>query len=221
MLDPMTVMPKILKTVRAYRAFSHPESPLPTHLTAGMHPVCIITGENASGKSLVRRAIQQACRASTIWMINASMEKRGGEPPEDGAVAKKLLYGNELEESTGYCSARAFQKLLYTAATADRDNVVFLDEPDIGLADEYSAGMGVELNRFIQRTPGNTKGVFVVSHSRYLLAHLETMQPFHLHLGPESISLHDWLRRKIEPKKLEILIQKGKENWQKIGAFLK
>ena len=221
MLDPMTVMQKVLTIVRAYRAFSHPDSPLPTHFTQGMHPICIITGENASGKSLVRRAVQQACRSSTIWMINASMEARGGIPPEDGGVAKKLLYGNELEESTGYCSARIFQKLLYTAATAERDNTVFFDEPDIGLADEYAAGMGSELTRFVQRMPGNTKGVFVVSHSRYLLASLENMQPFHIHLGPEPITLSEWLRRKIEPKKLDLLVEKGKENWKKIGAFLK
>jgi len=179
-------------------------------------PLVVVTGDNASGKSFIRRLIQIACKKKNIECIHLSQQGRC-----TSGIPRLFIYGNENDQSTGRNTVNMLLTSFTTSKSRIEKHVLVYDEPDIGLSDEYAAGAGVRLREFIEKKPKNLKGIVVISHNRYLLKELLSLNPNHLNLTDDK-TLQQVINREIIPNKdLEGLREQGLETFRKINRILK
>lgn len=163
-------------------------------------PLTVITGQNGSGKSFIRKYVQTVYIKKAdikIEVIHISMSARTGCDFSSGFV-KSFIYGDEREDSTGYNSVNIVQGAIRTSRDRDNKHVIILDEPDTGMSEEMSAGIGKLISDFMKDKPENLLGLYIISHSRYLLKQLLCHNPNHLNTsGTET--LEEYLNREVIP----------------------
>lgn len=172
----------------------------------------MVTGENASGKSVFRRALSRAARENGLEVMHLSPEGKA-----QGGIVGAMIYGSEEDQSTGSNSARMMLKAMETAQKRDARHILIFDEPDTGLSDEYAAGAGQEMAKFCENLPEMTSLVVVISHRRVLLSELSRLSPAHLAVG-HNMNLSEWLGREITPRPLSELKERDRKMF---GAVLK
>jgi hypothetical protein len=159
----------------------------------------VVTGENASGKSIFRRALTQHAQSQGIFVMHLSPEGKAR-----GGIVGAVIYGTEEYQSTGVNSSATILKALATAKGEEREHIIIFDEPDTGLSDDYAAGAGLAIREFCENSTDHTLLVVVISHRRSLVRELEKAQPHHLSFGLNE-NLNDWLNRRVEPQRLDRL----------------
>lgn len=183
-----------------------------------------IVGDNATGKSFYRRIIQAICAEHfepKLECIHLSMEGRSGGSYEIGII-RSMIYGSERDEATGGNTARTLMTALSTARSRTTPHVLFFDEPETGLSDEYAAGAGDVLREFVFDMPKMTKAVFVVSHRKALLNPLP--HGAHALIFGKDVPYRDvlgWMNREIRPKKLDELEKRSHELYRALSKVLK
>lgn len=173
------------------------EGLLSVRYTAGEGPLCLVIGDNAAGKSFVRRIISTAAREHGAEAIPLSMEGR------TGMYMKAFVYGDEGHMSTGHNSARTVETMMSTSRGRDKPHTVFLDEPDTGLSDRWARSMGRELAGFLATPPPHLTGLFLTTHRAALVKEVLHLRP-HVMLVGEGwpATLDEWLAgdpREVEP----------------------
>jgi hypothetical protein len=180
----------------------------------------LVLGDNASGKSILRRLISLTCRDIEYECIQISME---GRFQEMGGI-RGFIYGAEDWESTGYNSAHTIIAAINTSKSRSKPHVIIWDEPDLGLSDDWAVSAGIEIRNFIKNPPKHLVGCYVTSHSRYLVKSLsEGLDPTYICLGegvPESLG--HWINRPLLniPKPLSELKIIGHTQFLKIKEVL-
>lgn len=202
-------MNEFLQELLEWRYFKGDNPAIEAVLDPGQSNVAVITGDNACGKSFVRKLIQCLCHDKKIECIHLSQQGRA-----TGGIVRAMVYGSEDDESTGYISSKCVQTSIKTSQSRTTPHCIFYDEPEIGLSDNNSAAMGLLLKDFFQNPPENLKYVFVATHSKTLVRYLEGNH-WHLRLGG-CPNLQDWLNGPIVPGNLEQLHQIGIEKWRRI-----
>jgi len=186
-------------------------------------PLVVVLGENASGKSFLRRVIQQICREVAIECIHLSMEGRGGEMGGMQAL-RSMVYGNERECSTGANSVKTVLHGIRTCQAREARHVIFWDEPDLGLAEGGCVGMGQTIAAYARAPNPLTVAAIVVTHSKPLVRELATVSPHYLHLGtaPEAAppTVQAWLDAPVVPRSLESIVEAGHARRRLIEAVL-
>lgn len=91
----------------------------------------VVTGANASGKSLVRRLFQVFVKKRGFEVIHLSQEGR-----DAGGFARVFVYGSEGDEATGVISAKTLVKGFRTSRNRDNEHLMIYDEPEIGMSEE-------------------------------------------------------------------------------------
>jgi hypothetical protein len=185
---------------------------IPSLWVPGRGRLVVVLGPNAAGKSLFRRVIGGICGGSSsgnrIEFIGLSQEFR-----QCGGVATAFVYGDESWEASGAISANSVVGGIVTCRGRMSDHVIFWDEPDLGLSDEYAAGAGVEIADFALDMPEHTLAAFVVTHRAVLVRELLRARPHYLYIGSgrgaAPASIRAWLGRPIRPAKLETLRKEG------------
>ena len=197
--------------------FQADEDCLIANLTeGGEHPLVLITGENATGKSFLRRLYYVLFKEYRgIECIHLSQQGRS-----TGGVMRAFVYGDESWESTGYISAGTIEGGVRTCNDREKEHAIIWDEPDIGLSDSYAAGVGVEIRKFVENLPKLTFGVVIITHSKHLIKQLLPLKPHHLRLG-DNKSLESFLNERVKPKDIKKLRDSGIETFRKISAILK
>lgn|SRR5574338_615911 len=192
--------------------------PIPVHRTHGRGNFVVVVGENASGKSFLRRILTALCREADIEMMPISMEGRGGEY---GGL-RGFIYGDETWQSTGENSSVTVLTGIRTCEGREKPHVIFWDEPDLGLSDGWAAGMGQALCTFAKDLPKMTYGAIVVSHSRALVRELLPAKPHYLHVGSEEAppTLEAWLERPIVARPIEQLKAESFKRFKAIQKIL-
>ena len=210
---------KVIKRTLRFKGFNSIDGKpalIPVHWKKGASPLVLVLGENASGKSFFRKVvITYAEEFLDYECIDLAMDSRTG--PGFG----NLKYMPEKQFSTGYNSISAFHGSISTSDARDNFHVLFWDEPDIGLSDSVSAGMGVEIHDFILNKPESKGLAFLTTHSRAMVEQLVDLNPHYIYLGenpPET--LKDWLERPIVPQNLSEVEEAGLAKFREIGAFL-
>ena len=175
------------------------------HWVSGRGNFVVCLGENASGKSFFRRITTALCREAKVEMMPISMEGRG----DDFGGLKFMVYGYEREQSTGENSCVAVINGIATCRSRENPHVIFWDEMNLGLSDEWAAGMGQTIRAFAENMPALTYGAFVVTHSRALVRELVPLGAHFVWFGHNPpASIEEWLDAKIVPRdinELEIL----------------
>ena len=113
----------------------------------------LLLGDNATGKSLFRKAVGSWCGAqkpNRYELIGLSM---AGRTDTYSGVVRGMIYGGESDQSTGFNTARTVTMGIKTALDRTEPHVLFWDEPDTGLSDNYAAGVGKMIADFAEK-PG-------------------------------------------------------------------
>lgn len=184
----------------------------------GTTPLVVVVGENASGKSFLRRVVHAVCRSNDVECIALSMEGRRAT----SGFMSLVVYGDEVERSTGENSVKTFKKSVLTSRSREGRHVLFWDEPDVGLSDDLAAGMGVAMRGFASGPPVSLVGAFLVTHSRVLAAQLVAADPHYVHVGggrvPESLS--SWVERPVTPRRIDLVEEESDARWRRISGLL-
>lgn len=180
----------------------------------GTSPLVLITGPNASGKSFLRRLVNQSLRKAEVECIHLSQEGRSAS-----GIIRSMVYGTEEWQATGEITTHSILMAFKTARGRNNKHAIFFDEPEIGLSDEYAAGAGKEIAEFIAALPPLTFAVFVVTHSKHLARELVHLGPHHLRLG-DSPCLEDWLNKPVVPRDLRELEEESRKRYKRIQAIL-
>jgi energy-coupling factor transporter ATP-binding protein EcfA2 len=176
--------------------------PIIAHYHEGSSKLLIVTGDNASGKSMVRRAIGKYSRDQGFQVLHFSPEGKA-----QGGIVGAIIYGTEEHQSTGSNSARTILGAISTSLNKEDKHIIIFDEPDSGLSDEFAAGAGDKIAEFVRHSTEALSLVVVISHRRELVRRLLPQGPAHLSLG-SKVDLREWLDREAGAVPLEKLIEK-------------
>lgn len=195
-------------------------APIPFHRVDGETPLVLVLGDNAAGKSFFRRVVQAVSSKNKVECIHLSMEARRTISYNPWLA---MVYGDEEHESTGVNSASMVKSGVSTCRSRTTSHVIFWDEPDIGLSDCYAAGVGVALREFAQTVANHTKAAFVVTHSKPLVEQVLSINPTYIHLGTEDAprTLQDWLKKPVQPRPIEELLEATRVRFKLIQEVLK
>jgi hypothetical protein len=179
----------------------------------------VVTGSNATGKSFFGRLVAAYCKTpkamnNKIECIRVGMEIRATE----GFHRAFVLQGMESEESTGVNSVHMLRGALRTAKSREHDNILVIDEPDIGLSEAYSVAMGEYIAKEMDDLSPLTKLVVLITHSRHIVEALLPFKPAHLRFG-DLMTLEEWVEFGPPPKSVEDLLNlpnQSREIWRRI-----
>jgi hypothetical protein len=207
---------KFLLTETAYFADEKPA--IPSFWVKGELPLFLVLGDNAGGKSFFRRLVSEcAKRAGIDECIHLSMQGRAS-----GGVMRGMIYGSEDWQSTGEITGHTIRTGIKTCMGRDTDHLLYWDEPDLGLSEEATLGVALELEKFARALPKHTRGVFITTHSRVIARQLATLEPHYIHLGSKKppMSLQAWLDRPIKPIAPEELAELSLKRFRAIQKIL-
>lgn len=191
-------------------------SPIVANIRYSNPKVCVITGPNVSGKSLLRKIINVHHRENKVEFIHLSQAGRC-----ESGIMKAMIYGNEQDDSTGYNTLKTMLTAIKTGISRENSFTLFFDEPEIGCSEELAAGMAIRLIKNIDLMK-NLFGLIIVSHSKQFLSRFVSLSPTHIHLGGDYVSLSDWVNREIVPvEDLEGLQDLGHKRWSAIEKMMR
>ena len=117
----------LIENILNGRWFKEP-SPFRCKLEKNHSKLCVITGPNASGKSLLRKILHNHHHDKKIEYIVTSQEKRCAS----SGIERVLIYGSDEDESTGCNSIKTLLKVIKTGKSRESSFSIMLDEPEIG-----------------------------------------------------------------------------------------
>jgi len=187
--------------------------------------VWVVSGENAGGKSLFCRALQQIVAAdskeagSPVEVMRVGMDMR-----TQSGVLRGMMFGSEQDDSTGKNSVQTLLTGISTARSRTNPHWLVLDEPDVGVGEGYRHAIGELFASFATDLPDNTLGFFVVTHAREIAAPMIRAGASSVRIGDDLRPVEEWLREGDLPKTvddLRELSRKGTERFRAIGSVLR
>lgn len=225
-------MLELLKTIfegtTVFGEPGNPDTPLHAQVTpgAGKGKVAIVVGSNASGKSLAVRLIGSWLNGEKpkVEPLQVSMRYRTMM-----GMHKAFMYGpfGDEQDSTGAVSMGAIEGGLMTARGRETPCWLLLDEPDVGLSEDFTYALGEHLARSANEGLGaKCGGLVVVTHSRELVnGMVENLAaaPHFVHVDDNPQTLTEWLagRRRRSVEELLALRTKSVEVHRKLMPFFK
>lgn len=184
------------------------------------HPATLIIGENGAGKSLLRKLIGQVAKNHDIEAMPLSMSGR-----TQGGVVSSLIYGNEMNHSTGDLSLRVLKTARSTSDLRTNDHLLLFDEPDIGASAKLAATMGRILGEWLDEgTSDKLVHVFVTTHSKPLVRQLMKHSGINtIFVGEKPLSVKEWLDDEEEAmtsSEVEAFRDKNLEFFRKVQKWI-
>lgn len=169
--------------------------------------VTVLTGNNASGKSLVRKQLlpgiakqlKKNPEKDKNIIASTSQQRRTESRPEFGGLGGAMMDLPWL--ATSQSTVSQIQGALATGAP-----YVVIDEPEIGMGEELQIGIAEYLNRKIAETE-TLRGVLVITHSRLVVQHLKSDH----FINMQGLDRDAWLSRPIVAKDPDELDAEGSE----------
>lgn len=164
------------------------------NIDATTEKLLLITGDNASGKSLLRRVIESKCHKYNIKAMSLSQERRSISD-----YTRAFIYGSEDYESTGQITARSIQNMFKSSFAWDINHILIIDEPEIGLSDESQLGLAQYIKDNIKKLKENVIQVVIFTHSKILIEELSELNHIYIHIGGKYKTVDEYINRKIVP----------------------
>lgn len=183
--------------------------------------ILFVVGSNASGKSLVGRIVELVSSEAGFPKRSCSMRNR-----TSGEFGQRLVFGSEDDSSTGENSVHASIIGLKSTVDSAKTAVLVLDEPDLGLADEYSAALGQHIAQTVNEHHEKLGLIVVITHSHPLIdAAINALTvPFSkMHVGDANISFDEWRSRPFQAATIEELMNlkhKSRDTWCRVQKLL-
>lgn len=211
----MITMTQSMMSELSYLKTSEDESgPVQATFDPGHERFVLITGENATGKSFLRKLYHSVMKKEKIEVIHLSQQGRSSS-----GIVHGMVYGDESCNSTGYLTSRLITTGISTCRKRETPHYIIWDEPDIGLSEGYAGGVGIKIREFIENIPELTKGVVVISHNKALVRQLLPVKPSHLRLGG-CPDLTTWLSTLSEPIDIESLENRNRIIYKEIQEII-
>ena len=156
--------------------WTHEDCPFRASLSAADEKLLVIAGPNASGKSLMCQFLATWAHGHTpsILPVSISIRERTGSGTSDiSGMRRTFMFGDETQQSTGTNSVsvaiNGFRNVV------DRRAMLILDEPDMGLSEDYAHAFGQLIAQehadVVAKNP-SYHGLVLVTHSRSLVSGL-------------------------------------------------
>ena len=181
----------VLWAAQESAVFADERSPFAARVTPGRRGLVLMTGENASGKSLLLRMVLARLGRDGRVPVSLSIRERAG-----GGLRAAFMFGDEAEQSTGATSVQAIRAAFEGNLDREQGSVLALDEPELGLSQGYATALGHYIGEQALRVPAACAGVLVVTHSRPLASALVESfgaDPTFVHVSGTPQSLRQWL----------------------------
>lgn len=172
---------------------------VPLNLQLNHPKLIIVTGENASGKSLVRRIIHQLAKRNNVDAVAVSPEFK-----QNGGIATAFVFGDESYQASGVIAVNVCLGSITTSKKRTIPHCVILDEPDMGLSDNAAAGVGQEICDFIQNPPKLLQFYAIITHRKELIKPMLALNPSHIRLRDE-LNLFQVVNQPVVPLNLNEL----------------
>jgi hypothetical protein len=157
--------------------------------------VLVMTGENASGKSLAFMILNNLARnfatqdGVSLEIMDIGMGRR-----TTSGIMKGLMFGDENTDSTGNISLKVMQTAVSTSRGRTGYHYLMLDEPDIGVGEGYHNAIGSFLVAFAEEMPEKCLGLVIATHSRRIVERLVNGGASSLRLGGDLRPVREWIR---------------------------
>jgi len=172
--------------------------------------VTILTGNNGSGKSVIRKqlpfAFQNLYELEKVsetqgWIMSTSMDARTGSNAEWGALSG--IMNDTSWVATSQNTFHSIKGLLDSAERSEKVKYVVIDEYEIGCSEETIVALAQYISQRIQKLLEDKKiiGAMVITHSRLGVEHIK----FDHFVNIEGRTYEEWKNREIVPTNLEEL----------------
>ena len=150
--------------------------------------VTILTGDNGTGKSLIRKVLCSSLRNQenddTIKIADISMEKRTGL--HDGLGGGGVF----LRDVEWVATSDNSLSFLYSLLNSAKDRYLVLDEPELGMSQDIQKSIGIYLSKRIPETMKENRGMLIITHSREFVRSLSVE---HVFVNLQKKSEEEWL----------------------------
>ena len=168
-----------------------------------LNEVTILTGDNASGKSLIRKTLWQhinnllGIEEQKSFISDISMERRTGLHPVMGGGG---VFLRDCGWTPTSMETYGFIKGIFKSLNDDKRFIV-LDEPEIGASKEVQKAFAKYINNFYEEIHDNNKsyGLLVITHSDELIKNLKCDN----FLNIQGLTKEEYLNREIKDIDLE------------------
>jgi predicted ATPase len=175
--------------------------------------LAVVTGENAAGKSFLRRIIAYFAKEHKVEVMHLSQEGR-----TEAGIHRAFIYGDEGDRSTGDITCRTFITGFKSSRGRENDHTLIWDEPEIGLGEEAQAGAAQYMVEQLADWPKKLRGLVVMTHSRIFVETLMRVEGARfVNVGGKYATADQWLSRKVVPQTPEYVQQTAHNNFR---AFL-
>ena len=151
--------------------------------------VTILTGDNGTGKSLIRKVLCSSLRNQenddTIKIADISMEKRTGLHAGLGGG------GVFLRDVEWVATSDNSLSFLYSLLNSAKDRYLVLDEPELGMSQDLQKSIGIYLSKRIPETMKENRGMLIITHSREFVRSLSVEHVVFVNLQKKSEE--EWL----------------------------
>lgn len=175
----------------------------------------VITGDNASGKSVLRRFLKSGCeKMAKFKVLEFSQEQRIIVDPD----VYFTLNGDEQNASTGFLSVNSVVNGFFQSLREQKPHVLIYDEPEIGMGEELALGTAIEMRDFYtHQWPANLQGVIVTTHNRHFVSELmKVPEAFFYNVSGKYANHEDWLNRPIVPARTIDVQRQGDEMFKRL-----
>ena len=150
--------------------------------------VTILTGDNGTGKSLIRKVLCSSLRNQenddTIKIADISMEKRTGLHAGLGGG------GVFLRDVEWVATSDNSLSFLYSLLNSAKDRYLVLDEPELGMSQDLQKSIGIYLSKRIPETMKENRGMLIITHSREFVRSLSVE---HVFVNLQKKNEEEWL----------------------------
>lgn len=170
-----------------------------------LNEVTILTGDNATGKSVIRKTLWQhindllGIEEQKSFVSDISMERRTGLHPEMGGGG---IFLRDCGWTPTSMETYRFIKGVFQALNSNKRFIV-LDEPEIGASKEVQKAFAKYINNFYEDIHDNNKcyGLLVITHSDEIIKNLKCDN----FLNIQGLTKEEYLNREIKDIDLEEL----------------
>ena len=162
-----------------------------------LNKVTVLTGENASGKSLIRKCVgahlqNEYTGSGRIKVCHSSMEQRTGLHSEMGGGG---VFLRDVEWIATSINSIDFIKRVLN----ENDRYIILDEPEIGLSESIQYSLAHYLNKVIPEIIKKNLGILIITHSKVLVKALSICDEF---VNIQGKTYDEWINA--EPELIDI-----------------
>lgn len=150
--------------------------------------ITILTGDNGTGKSLIRKVIGSAIAkqldGERVPVADISMERRTGLHAELGGG------GVFLRDTEWLATSQNSLSFLRGILNSVKGRYVVLDEPEIGMSVSLQASISEWLKNKLPDVLKDNEGVLIITHSAELVRRLREISSF---VNLQGLTVDEWL----------------------------